>query len=737
MKTLESLSLTAILTVIISLICGQAELNAQFYCGSDPVAVHGALSVNGNRIVDQNGDVVSFAGNSMFWSNSGFGGEGFYSSGVVSWLEQDWGATIVRAAMGVDEFGGYLSDPQNNMNRVKTIVDAAIDNGLYVIIDWHTHHAEDHQAAAISFFQEMAQTYGNHPNVIYEIYNEPLQVSWSNTIKPYAEAVINAIRAIDPDNLIIVGSSNWSQDVDIASNNPITGQSNIAYTLHFYAATHGAYYRQKAQTALDNGIALMVTEWGSVSANGDGAVDHASTETWMNFLQANDISHLNWAINDKVEGASALFPGASHNGGWLASDLTPSGINSKNIVENWPEYCSDGSNNSPIVSLTNPANNSNFDEGTAVLISADAVDSDGSISLVEFFANGTNVGADQSAPYFVSWVPASAGNYQITAVATDDEGETTTSTAVAVTIGDVTLAYPDGVPHSIPGLVNATHYDTGGAGVSYFDTDAGNNGDGPRPNEDVDTELLIATGNVGYIEAGEWLDFTVNVETSGLYEITYQVASEQTGLFRLEFDGQDVTGNIFVASTGGWGNFVTLTSQDVALTSGQQTMRVYFVEGPFNIADITLELQTVAATGVSVDPTSMTLEVGATATIVATVAPANATEQTVTWSSSDSSIATVDSSGVVTAASEGSATITATTVDGGFTATTEVTVETSMPCDFALGDINRDGTINLLDVNPFIDLLGSSTFQCEGDTNGDGSINLLDVNPFIDLLGGG
>ena len=652
MKKLESLSLSTILTVTALLICGPVNLNAQFYCDSDPVAVHGALSVSGNKIVDQNNDVVSFAGNSLFWSNSGFGGEGFYSAGVVSWLEQDWGATIVRAAMGVDEFGGYLSDPQNNMNRVTTIVDAAIDNGLYVIIDWHTHHAEDHQADAVAFFQQMAQTYGHHPNVIYEVYNEPLQVSWSGTIKPYAETVINAIRAIDPDNLIVVGSSNWSQDVDIASNDPITGQVNIAYTLHFYAATHGEYYRQKAQIALDNGLALMVTEWGTVSANGDGAVDHASTQIWMDFLQANDISHLNWAVNDKIEGASVLFPGASHNGGWSASDLTPSGIVTKDIIENWPVNCSD-SNNGPTVVLTNPSNNSNFDEGTPVFVSASASDSDGTVSFVEFFANGTSFGTDTSDPYFVNWTPQSAGNYQITVVATDDEGETTTSAAVAVTIGDVTLAYPDGVAHSIPGLINATHYDTGGPGVSYFDNDSGNNGDGPRQNEDVDTELLAPGGNVGYIEAGEWLDFTVNIETTGLYEITYQVASEQTGMFRLEFEGEDVTGDIFVASTGGWGDFVTLTSQGVELSSGQQTMRLCFIEGPFNIADITL------------------------------------------------------------------------------------TAETSMPCDFTLGDINQDGTINLLDVSPFVDLLSIGTYQCEGDVNEDGSVNLLDIETFVDLLSGG
>jgi len=105
-----------------------------------PVVAHGALSVNGTNIVDENNNIVSFAGNSLFWSNTGFGAERFYNADVVSWLQEDWNATIVRAAMGVDEFGGYLSDPQGNMNRVTTVVDAAIANDMYVIIDWHSHH---------------------------------------------------------------------------------------------------------------------------------------------------------------------------------------------------------------------------------------------------------------------------------------------------------------------------------------------------------------------------------------------------------------------------------------------------------------------------------------------------------------------------------------------------------------------------------------------------------------------
>ena len=297
------------------------------------VDVHGLLQVNGNSIVDKNGDAVSFAGNSFFWSNDNWGGERYYEPEVVSWLKKDWNTTIVRAAMGVEDPGGYLDNKTANKNRVKTIVDAAIDEGLYVIIDWHSHHAEDNTNEAVLFFQEMAELYGEHDNVIYELYNEPLDISWSNIIKPYAISVITAIRAIDPDNLIVVGTPEWSQRVDLAAADPITGFSNIAYTLHFYTIYHQQWLRDRANAALEDGIALFVTEWGSI---GYSLVDPEANK-WMTWCFDNKISHCNWAVNDKEEEWSILIPGASTSGGWGNDDLTDAGKLAKNIIMNWPE----------------------------------------------------------------------------------------------------------------------------------------------------------------------------------------------------------------------------------------------------------------------------------------------------------------------------------------------------------------------------------------------------------------
>jgi len=253
---------------------------------------------------------------------------------VVGWLQQDWRADLVRAALGVHPTG-YLAHPDENRARVTTVVDAAIAADLYVIIDWHEHHAHEHPELAIAFFQDMARRYGHRPHVIYEIYNEPLgTASWARDVKPYAERVVAAIRALDPDNLIVVGSPHWAQDVDVAAADPLA-DATLAYSLHFYAGTHKEPLRAKARAALALGAALFVTEWGSCDASGDGPIDEASTREWLAFLREHQLSHCNWAIYDKRETAAILRPGAPAAGPWRAADLTPSGRLARDIVRTW------------------------------------------------------------------------------------------------------------------------------------------------------------------------------------------------------------------------------------------------------------------------------------------------------------------------------------------------------------------------------------------------------------------
>ncbi|QTD38500.1 glycoside hydrolase family 5 protein [Polaribacter batillariae] len=309
----------------------QYTLNLRTKKYASIVQENGLLQVNGNKIVNKNSIPISLAGNSFFWTNNNWNGFRFYNASVVSWLKLDWSAKIVRAAMGVEDAGGYLEDKTSNKARVKRIVDAAIKEGIYVIIDWHSHHAEDNVDEAILFFKEMAELYGQYNNIIYEIYNEPLDVSWENTIKPYATSVISAIRAIDSDNLIVVGTPEWSQRVDLAAENPITGFNNIAYTLHFYSVNHKQWLRDRAKKALDKGIALFVTEWGALGYT----QEDPETEKWMTWCKENSISHCNWAVNNKKEEWSIIKEGASESGSWKDNNLTDAGWLTRSIIRNW------------------------------------------------------------------------------------------------------------------------------------------------------------------------------------------------------------------------------------------------------------------------------------------------------------------------------------------------------------------------------------------------------------------
>ncbi len=173
-----------------------------------PVERHGQLQVQGNRIVDQRGEPVVLRGMSLFWSQWQ---PEYYNASAVRWLRDDWNINVIRAAMAVHS-DGYLKHPEREMKKVEAVIDAAIDLGIYVIVDWHAHEPEP--AAAGEFFARIARKYGHHPNLIYETWNEPLREhDWSRVIKPFHLAVIPKIRREDPDNLVVAGTQTWSQDV--------------------------------------------------------------------------------------------------------------------------------------------------------------------------------------------------------------------------------------------------------------------------------------------------------------------------------------------------------------------------------------------------------------------------------------------------------------------------------------------------------------------------------------------
>lgn len=285
-----------------------------------PVARHGVLTVRGNRIVDQHGAAWQPKGMSLFWSQWA---PQYYTAETVDWLVRDWKVSGIRVAIAAEGSDSARQNFVRELTKAQRVIDAAVANGIYVIVDWHAHRAYPQDAAR--FLTALARRYGHLPNVIWEPFNEPLQkdVDWSRDVKPYHQRVIGAIRAVDPDNLVIAGSPSWSQDVDLAARDPLPF-ANVAYTLHYYAATHKQGLRAKADAALAAGLALMVTEFGTVEASGNGLIDRAESQAWWDWMNASSIGWFNWSITDKDETSAALKPGtqASH---WRDDQLTESG----------------------------------------------------------------------------------------------------------------------------------------------------------------------------------------------------------------------------------------------------------------------------------------------------------------------------------------------------------------------------------------------------------------------------
>lgn len=293
-----------------------------------PVARYGQLAVRRAQLVAANGEPVTLRGQAFGWHNWW---PQFYNADVVQSLRDDWCVDVVRPAMGIEPAGAYLSDPVAAKQRITTVVEAAIDAGVYVIIDWHAHRP--HQAEAVAFFTEMAQRYGHHPHVLYEIFNEPEKDQSWQQVKDYATAVIGAIRQHDPDNIVIVGSPEWDQRIDLVAANPLAGQSNIAYSVHFYAATHGQWLRDRTQAAIDAGIPVFVTESSGAEASGQGSNDYDEWQAWIAFMEKNRISWLNYSVSDKAgETISVLQPGARASGDWNDAELTESGRHVRKLL---------------------------------------------------------------------------------------------------------------------------------------------------------------------------------------------------------------------------------------------------------------------------------------------------------------------------------------------------------------------------------------------------------------------
>jgi endoglucanase len=261
-----------LLTIVLLCWCVGCAYSAR---AVDPVKQYGQLQVKGAQLCDQQGQPVILHGLNLEWDTRW---PRMYNKKYMKTLKREGQYPLLRLAMEVSEDNGYLAHPQQAMACLKPVIETAIKQNIYVIIDWHANSM--HTQEARQFFGEIAQRYGRYPHIIYEIYNEPIEETWTG-IKKYASEVISEIRRYDPDNIVLVGCPHWNQDIHLVTNSPLDGFQNVMYTVHFYAATHGDDLRQRTADAVRQGIPIFISECGAMEASGEGPIDLESEALWV------------------------------------------------------------------------------------------------------------------------------------------------------------------------------------------------------------------------------------------------------------------------------------------------------------------------------------------------------------------------------------------------------------------------------------------------------------------------
>ncbi len=278
---------------------------------AQPVKQFGQLTLKGVQLSGAGGEPVVLHGMSFGWHNLW---PRFYNKGAVHELVTKWNCTVIRASMGIElNDSGYLKSPERSEQLMRKVIETCIKENVYVIIDWHDHNL--HEKEAIGFFSRMAADYGNKPHVIYEVFNEPDYETWPE-VKSYSEQVIAAIRKNDPDNIILVGSPRWDQDIHLPAADPIKGFDHLMYTVHFYAGTHKQWLRDRTDEAIRSGLPVFISECAGMEASGDGPIDYKEWEAFVKWMDNRGLSWVAWSVSDKKETCSVLLPAAKSKGKW-------------------------------------------------------------------------------------------------------------------------------------------------------------------------------------------------------------------------------------------------------------------------------------------------------------------------------------------------------------------------------------------------------------------------------------
>ena len=303
-----------------------------------PFGIHGKLSVSGTDIVDQYGTKFQLRGASLHGAQWDVGGRYITEESFKS-LRDDWGIHAVRIPVYVTQ-GGYTDGAKSLMDaRIQNAVDLATKCGMYILLDWHIHETSadmsdspvnpwNYNTAATEFFQTYATKYADYDNVLFEIANEPVGVSWytdgTSDLYAYSVQMVNLIRSCGSDAIVICGTNCWSQYVNEVVGHKVD-DANVMYTIHFYSDSHKESLRNTVKNAVQAGVPIFCTEFGICSADGNGNYNITSANAWMELFDTYNISYFCWHLGNDDEKSSYLKPSVVSTAYWGNDDVTTTG----------------------------------------------------------------------------------------------------------------------------------------------------------------------------------------------------------------------------------------------------------------------------------------------------------------------------------------------------------------------------------------------------------------------------
>ena len=281
------------------------------------------LHVDSWKILDEEGKAVQLTGMSshgMLWYPQ-------YANANAMQTLKSYGANTFRIALYSDDpAGGYVQKKEETMQLAYMAIENAISMDMYIIVDWHVLRDENplyNQDAAVEFFREIASHYGDCPNIIYEICNEPNTGTTREDIRTYANTVIPVIREYAPGAMVLVGTPEYSYSVERAMAMPLEFE-NVMYSFHFYAGQFDDYYKEMLDRCKRRNFPVFVSEWG-VNYGADGSVALDQAETFVEVLNRRGISWIAWSLCNKDEVFSAIRSDCGKFSGWEQEDLTDVG----------------------------------------------------------------------------------------------------------------------------------------------------------------------------------------------------------------------------------------------------------------------------------------------------------------------------------------------------------------------------------------------------------------------------